>query len=119
MPAGFTGNVTISGVGGNLPAAAPYNGTFAVTGTPTPYSFTYTTTGGLPASGNGQVSFTLGAANGAALAIYGPAIVGATIRGQVVGPLEFWGDGAEWDTTNSRYLHPGQDYEVRTYAHSS
>ena len=121
MPSGFTGNITVSNVGGNSPTTAAYNGTFAVTGTPTPYSVTYTTTGGLPASGGGQISFSLGTQNtpASALAVYGPAIVGKTIRGLAVGPIEFWDDRALWDTTNSRYLHPGQDFEIGTYEHSS
>lgn len=40
------------------------------------------------------------------------ALVGTTINGQVVGPLEVWNDGAVWDTTNSRFLRPGSDYDV-------
>lgn len=40
------------------------------------------------------------------------AIVGTTINGQVVGPIEVWADGAVWDTTNSRFLRPNIDYDV-------
>ena len=40
------------------------------------------------------------------------ALVGTTIGGQVVGTLEVWADGAVWDTTNSRFLRPGSDFDI-------
>jgi hypothetical protein len=46
------------------------------------------------------------------------ALVGTTINGQVVGPLEVWADCAVWDTTNSRFLRPGSDFDV-TLLHRS
>jgi len=46
------------------------------------------------------------------------ALVGTTIGGQTVGPLEIWADGAVWDTTNSRYLRPGSDFDI-TLLHRS
>jgi hypothetical protein len=39
------------------------------------------------------------------------ALQGSTIRGLVVGPLEKWADNSVWDTTNSRYLHAGSDFD--------
>lgn len=39
------------------------------------------------------------------------ALQGATIRGQVVGTLERWADGGIWDTTNSRFLYAGSDFD--------
>jgi hypothetical protein len=39
------------------------------------------------------------------------ALQGASIRGLVVGPLEKWADNSVWDTTNSRYLHAGSDFD--------
>jgi hypothetical protein len=38
-------------------------------------------------------------------------LVGTTIRGQVVGPLEHWADGTIWDTTNNRSLSSGSDFD--------
>lgn len=40
------------------------------------------------------------------------ALVGTTINGSVVGALEVWSDGAVWDTTNSRFLRPGSDFDI-------
>lgn len=40
------------------------------------------------------------------------ALVGTTIGGQVVGPIEVWVDGGVWDTTNNKFLRPGIDYDV-------
>jgi hypothetical protein len=48
----------------------------------------------------------------AATSALASALVGSTINGQVVGPIEVWADGAVWDTTNSRYLRPGSDYDI-------
>jgi hypothetical protein len=39
------------------------------------------------------------------------AIIGTTIRGQVVNAIECWSDGVVWDTTNSRALMPSIDYD--------
>jgi len=39
------------------------------------------------------------------------ALQGATIRGQVVGTIEKWADGAVYDTGNSRYLYAGSDFD--------
>lgn len=78
--------------------------TTAITG---PYSFTYTLAGGasgLANSGGGVVSLLGGSA--AALRPYQAQLNGATIGGSTCGPIEVWGDGALWDTTNSRYIYP-------------
>ena len=39
-------------------------------------------------------------------------LVGLTIRGLVVGPLEHWSDGTVWDINNSRALVPGSDFDT-------
>ena len=39
------------------------------------------------------------------------ALQGATIRGQVVGTIEKWADGAVYDTGNSRFLYAGSDFD--------
>jgi hypothetical protein len=39
-------------------------------------------------------------------------LVGLTIRGLVVGPLEHWADGTVWDTGNNRALVPGSDFDT-------
>lgn len=39
------------------------------------------------------------------------ALVGKTIRGQVVGTLEKWADGGIFDTANNRYLYAGTDFD--------
>lgn len=39
------------------------------------------------------------------------ALVGKTIRGQVVGALERWADGGIWDTGNNRFLYAGSDFD--------
>jgi hypothetical protein len=46
------------------------------------------------------------------------AIIGTTIRGSVVSAIEVWADGCVWDTTNSRALIPGSDYDI-TLLHRS
>lgn len=69
------------------------------------YSFTYTLAAGasgLAASGGGQVSLLGGSA--AALISFQPVLNGTTIQGVACGPVEIWGDGGIWDTTNSRYI---------------
>jgi hypothetical protein len=42
----------------------------------------------------------------AALRPWQPALNGTTIAGSSTGPIEVWGDGSLWDTTNSRYITP-------------
>lgn len=39
------------------------------------------------------------------------AILGTTIRGSVVNAIEVWSDGCVYDTTNSRALIPGSDFD--------
>lgn len=39
------------------------------------------------------------------------AIIGTTIRGQVVNAIECWSDGVVFDTTNTRALIPNLDYD--------
>lgn len=39
------------------------------------------------------------------------AILGTTIRGQVVNTIECWSDGVVWDVTNTRALIPYTDYD--------
>lgn len=77
--------------------------------------------GGQAASG---VSIDIGlsrnsaAENSAVPGTLANAIVGTTIGGNVVGPIEVWSDGAVWDTSNSRFLRPVIDYDV-TLLHRS
>jgi hypothetical protein len=39
------------------------------------------------------------------------AILGTTIRGNVVNTIECWADGVVWDVTNTRALIPNLDYD--------
>ena len=39
------------------------------------------------------------------------AILGTTIRGNVVNTIECWSDGVVWDVTNTRALIPNLDYD--------
>jgi hypothetical protein len=98
---GQTFTITGAGVSG-------YNITAGTIGSVTgPYTFTYTLSGGasgLAASGGGTVSLLGGTV--AALNSYQPVLNGTSINGSTCGPLELWGDGAIWDTTNSRYITP-------------
>lgn len=113
-PHGITGTPTVvisgAGVGG-------YNGSFAVTGTPTLYSFTFTGTSGLGVSGGGQVKIPLPA--GSALVPYQAGILNTTIRGSLVSAVERWGDDALWDSTNSRFLQPDKDFPSANVGFSS
>jgi hypothetical protein len=113
-PHGITGTptVTISGAG-----VGGYNGSFAVTGTPTLYSFTFTGTSGLGVSGGGQVKIPLPA--GGALVSYFPGVLGKTIRGLTVSAVERWGDDALFDTTNTRFLQPDTDFPSNIIGFSS
>jgi hypothetical protein len=104
-PHGITGTPTViisgAGVGG-------YNGSFAVTGTPTLYSFTFTGTSGLGVSGGGKVQIPNPSTGG--LVSYFPGVLGKTIRGSLVSATETWGDDALFDTTNTRFLQPDTDF---------
>lgn len=109
-----------------------YNVTAAAATITGPYTFTYTTTGSnLAASGGGTASLqvpawtttqSLGTGNspsvlpagttiGATGQPFSSAVVGATIRGSLVSAVEYWADGAVWDTTNSRPLFVGVDFD--------
>jgi hypothetical protein len=103
IPSAGTPTVIISGAG-----VGGYNGSFAVTSVPNPYTFTFTGTSGLGVSGGGQVQVPNPA--GSALVPYQAGILNTTIRGSLVSAVERWGDDALWDSTNSRYLQPGLDF---------
>jgi hypothetical protein len=110
---------------------AAYNVTGATATITGPYTFTYTTTGsGLATSQGGTVAIIVpawslvqsdlapsssplpaGTTAGTTGIPYSVALVGATIRGSTVGPLEYWGDGTMWDTSNNRSLFPGIDFD--------
>ena len=65
-------------------------------------------------AGSAQIDILLSPnpAVSSALSALGTALIGTTINGSVVGPLEVWSDGVVWDTSNSRILRPGSDYDI-------
>lgn len=63
-------------------------------------------------AGSSQVDINLSSMPALALnSALATAIIGTTIRGNVVNAIEVWSDGCVWDVTNTRALMPGIDFD--------
>lgn len=69
--------------------------------------FKYATTENVGSLTQKNVQYSGGSTQSSALR----GLVGTTIRGAVVGPLEHWADGTVWDINNNRSLAPGADFD--------
>lgn len=58
-----------------------------------------------------QLTRVFACENSAVAGTLANALVGTTIGGQTVGPIEVWVDGGVWDTTNNKFLRPVIDFD--------